>query len=283
MSKMSEEVKVLIEKIDDYLDGKIGPEELEQATMSLISDGNFDTLNRRTQDTIYTLDNKELNELSRDQIKEIRNDLEKYVVSNNYRNPKSQYGNGIEKLRAEKYPECEPLAEQLKFVYKDRWVRFHSLDKGKRYPENEEERQTVLKCHLAVLESLGADDLSFVITWHWAESPVPSPNVLKEQDSLYSAVHWKTLLEDPEETEPEFETYRHLFLSRHRLGGEVFNEILRAVSNDEIGGVIIAPQDLSWLYHPYDGGADVIVGSAGQRDTLKEHFKDWVATGPGGL
>jgi hypothetical protein len=45
--------------------------------------------------------------------------------------------------------------------------------------------------------------------------------------------------------------------------------LLRYVANDHTQDVILAGQDLSWLYHPYDGGADVITASAQQRDILR--------------
>ncbi|GAA1516621.1 hypothetical protein GCM10009677_57390 [Sphaerisporangium rubeum] len=35
--------------------------------------------------------------------------------------------------------------------------------------------------------------------------------------------------------------------------------MLRAVTDDEISNVLLGPANLRWLYHPYDGGIDVIL------------------------
>src|SRR5215203_1796598 len=42
--------------------------------------------------------------------------------------------------------------------------------------------------------------------------------------------------------------------------------VLRTVADDVLGNVTIAPPDLRWLYHPYDGGGDVIAPSPSDRD-----------------
>ncbi|TQS31246.1 hypothetical protein FLW16_00640 [Microbispora sp. KK1-11] len=41
--------------------------------------------------------------------------------------------------------------------------------------------------------------------------------------------------------------------------------------------------DLRWLYHPYDGGADVIAPTRTERDALKERHRDWLSAHPLGL
>lgn len=57
----------------------------------------------------------------------------------------------------------------------------------------------------------------------------------------------------------------------------------RSVADDEASGVIIADAELRWLYHPYDGGADVIAATTRQRDQLMAEFSDWLSRLPGGL
>ena len=55
------------------------------------------------------------------------------------------------------------------------------------------------------------------------------------------------------------------------------------VADDEISYAIIAPLDLRWLYHPYDGGADVIAPTAYEHDVLKGRHADWLSAHPAGL
>jgi hypothetical protein len=48
-------------------------------------------------------------------------------------------------------------------------------------------------------------------------------------------------------------------------------------------GIIITTADMSWLYHLYDGGADVIAATAGQRDQLRREHQEWLSAHPTGL
>ncbi|WP_446687042.1 DUF3885 domain-containing protein [Planotetraspora thailandica] len=57
----------------------------------------------------------------------------------------------------------------------------------------------------------------------------------------------------------------------------IVDTLLRAVADDEISGVILGPPDLRWPYHPYDGGADVILSTRAERDALKERHRAWLS------
>lgn len=69
------EVKKLVTSIDNYLQGRLSGAELEQITLGIIADDEFDNLRSEIQDAIYTLDSKELNELTKSEIQDIRNVL----------------------------------------------------------------------------------------------------------------------------------------------------------------------------------------------------------------
>ncbi|MDP3157609.1 MAG: hypothetical protein Q8N23_33375 [Archangium sp.] len=61
------------------------------------------------------------------------------------------------------------------------------------------------------------------------------------------------------------------------------NGLLRMVANDECRGVMILPIDLAWIFHPYDGGADVITATSAERDLLSTRFSSWRSARPDGL
>lgn len=48
------------------------------------------------------------------------------------------------RLWEQRWPDCPPLAHELKSSYEDRWVRFHSLPESKRYAETEDEYEVLL-------------------------------------------------------------------------------------------------------------------------------------------
>lgn len=68
----------------------------------------------------------------------------------------------------------------------------------------------------------------------------------------------------------------------HVRGGRAYSTIW-VVADDELGNVIISPMDLRWFYHPYDGGADVILPSTADRDRLRDRHRDWLSSQPSGL
>lgn len=59
--------------------------------------------------------------------------------------------------------------------------------------------------------------------------------------------------------------------------------MLRAAAEWELAHVVVGPDGLDWLYHPYDGGADVIARSSAERDRLRLRFRDWLSLEPHGL
>jgi hypothetical protein len=59
--------------------------------------------------------------------------------------------------------------------------------------------------------------------------------------------------------------------------------LLRQVADEVIANVVLADTDLRWLYHPYDGGMDVILASSGERDVMRHRHRDWLSTHPSGL
>ncbi|MEU6409518.1 hypothetical protein [Microbispora sp. NPDC046933] len=46
---------------------------------------------------------------------------------------------------------------------------------------------------------------------------------------------------------------------------------------------LLGPLDARWLYHPYDGGADVIGPTRAARDALKGRHRDWLSAHSLGL
>jgi hypothetical protein len=60
------------------------------------------------------------------------------------------------------------------------------------------------------------------------------------------------------------------------------NALLLAAADDE-GRFLIGAPNLHWLYCPYNGGADVLLPTVVERDTLKERHVDWLSSHPRGL
>jgi hypothetical protein len=182
-----------------------------------------------------------------------------------------------------RWPECPPFAHWLRGCYADRWVRFHSLPNSKRYPATEPEYIEVLHRHNTVLSHLDPGRNLVVVSTEWTATPSTTPQMWPRRAEIApAAVHWRTLIEDPGE-EPDSRSYTQLYVEARAWQPGIVDDVLRPVADDEISGVILAPADLRWLYHPYDGGADVIASTAAQRDMLKEHHRPWLSKHRHGL
>lgn len=181
------------------------------------------------------------------------------------------------------YPECVPIPYLLRDAYPSRWVRFHSLPESKRYPENEAEWHTILARHNAVLDSLTEPDeeLVFVATTY-SESPTPTPNDDGADHLEPNALLWHSIAKHELDND-DMPNYWHLWMSCQPWKPGLFDEQLRLAADWTIANVMIVSPSANWIYHPYDGGADVILRSNDQRDQLKKEFKNWLSARADGL
>ena len=187
----------------------------------------------------------------------------------------------LTRLWDERWPGCSKLPYELRTV-RDRWVRFHALPGSKRYPETEDEYAVVLARHSTVLAELLNGPELLVVTAGYSDGPEPqvpfrSPETVAAHPD---ATYWTSVCMDDE---PGFESWMHLYVSRLAWSAGSLDALLREVANDVIANVLIADLGLRWLYHPYDGGMDVLMSSTTERDALRERHRDWLSTHPAGL
>lgn len=177
---------------------------------------------------------------------------------------------------------CPPFAHQLRGFHRERWVRFHSLPGSKRYPTDESEMAIVLERHYRLLAELFEGHEVLVMTCRWSESSEPRPPSEVDLRIGLQGVIWASLLynDDPD---PEFRTYAHLYAELVNWAPGSLDPVLRAVANNETIGVMVADPDLCRIYHPYDGGADVLLSDSAERDRVKRRHAGWLSAHPQGL
>ncbi len=157
----------------------------------------------------------------------------------------------LTELWEQRWPECPPFADWLPRRYPDRWVRFHSLPGSKRYANTESEYAVVLHRHYTVLSELDPGTDLLVVTSEWTESSATAPQRWPRRSEIApTAWHWQTLLEDLDE-DPGYRSYTQLYAETLPWHPGAVDTLLRAVADDELSNVILAPTDLRWLYHPY--------------------------------
>lgn len=60
------------------------------------------------------------------------------------------------------------------------------------------------------------------------------------------------------------------------MADPALERFLLCVANDMTDGVILTDATCAWIFHPYDGGVDILVGSAEDRDRLSAAHADWL-------
>lgn len=86
------------------------------------------------------------------------------------------------KLWISNYPETVPISYLFKHDSADRWFRIHSLPDSKRYPDNDEEWELLLKRQNTIITDLfGLDSKVFLLTgeYNWGER---IPHVVDEDE-----------------------------------------------------------------------------------------------------
>ncbi|MCJ1714963.1 hypothetical protein [Curtobacterium sp. VKM Ac-2922] len=171
-----------------------------------------------------------------------------------------------------------PLGHLLRQRHEDRWFRVWSLPDGKRYADTADEHAEVLRRHRTVLEALlppggsatviaadfGAEDIES----GWTRSALPDRWPWRRSDD-----HWGLDEDD--------DVRRYLWV-QDMPSVDALTELLVAAADDRAQFVATGP-DATWVYCPYDGGADVIVADSSMRDRLAARFRSWAPSTAQGL
>lgn len=182
---------------------------------------------------------------------------------------------------------CEPVAHLLRAALPDRWVRFHNLPDSKRYPGNQAEYDIVLDRQNQILDELVDGGSSIILlTTEYSGPPgtvevsagAPLPRSIDRGAKPWRSVPMHDL--DGDFVEP---SYWYIFSSELVWWPRVLDPVLRLVADDAIANVMVLPPDCRWLFHPYDGGMDVILETPDARDRLKSAHADWLSPRPDGM
>lgn len=176
------------------------------------------------------------------------------------------------------WSDCPPAARVLRHRFAAQRVRFHTLPDAKRYATSDGEPVEILRRHHALLEALFSDTGSttgslVAITCSWSGTSSPTPRDQAVAATMPDAVHWRS---DDLATEAGFHSWQHHYASRTDLADPALDQLLRCVANDMTDDVILTNTACAWVYHPYDGGAEVFAGSIQDRDRLSAAHADWL-------
>lgn len=174
---------------------------------------------------------------------------------------------------------CPPVGYRLRETFPRRWVRFHSLPDAKRYAETDSEALEILRRYNTVASALLGDGEPIVVVYT-AYSDTEAPTPPADHPAVLASlelVHFDTrAIADPN-------LYWHFWAANATWQPGRFDDLLVRVANDEIENVLLVHPGRRAVFHPYDGGADVIGADIFVRDSLRRDFRPWLSTLPSGL
>lgn len=180
--------------------------------------------------------------------------------------------------------DAPPVPSSLKAVCRSRWVRFHSLPNGKRYATSPAEAEEVLRRHNTVMDQIAqCAPHVFVVTPGYSEvaSSAQRDPVLLILDP--AALPWRALPIRQVEDDLSEPGYLHLFASEGIWRPGLFDDLLRMVADDAVADVMFVFDAAGCIYHPYDGGADVVLSTTAWRDEIKAKYQRWLSAREDGL
>jgi hypothetical protein len=187
----------------------------------------------------------------------------------------------LSELWEQQWPGCSKLPYLLRGL-QDRWVRFHTLPGSKRYADTEAEYEIILARHHTVLMELVTTPTVLVVTPAYSDQLTP-PKFGRSAETTAvhpAATYWSSVcIAD----EPDWTSWIHLYVTETPWAAGCLDPLLRHVADDIIANVLITDVALRWLYHPYDGGMDVILATTAERDVLRSRHPDWLSAHPAGL
>jgi hypothetical protein len=182
------------------------------------------------------------------------------------------------------FPDCEPVAHQLRVAFRERWVRFHSLPESKRYPENAAEYATILERHNRILGELVQNGQAVaLLTTGYSDTPEPIRTYAALVKLDPQALPWRTVAMHEVDEDFGNPSYWHIFVSQQTWKPGNFDALVRLIADDVLANVMMVALDCRWLVHPYDGGMDVILESRTARDKLSATYPQWLSARADGM
>ncbi|MCP4180267.1 MAG: hypothetical protein GY756_21095 [bacterium] len=170
-------------------------------------------------------------------------------------------------------PKIPPVAYLLKHIYPEKWIRIHSLPNSKRYPECKSEIATMNHRNISLIKYLsGKHDKLYIFGSKYPKNDLArkSFKYLKRLTKKLSLFNFPPVTECDGYEIPKLEIYSGLFHTSK------LKKLLKYTSVELLSNITIANFDSNFLYHPYDGGFDLIINDNEIIGDIKLKFGDWL-------
>lgn len=179
------------------------------------------------------------------------------------------------------FPSMAPVSWDLRSSLPDRWVRFHSMPKGKRYPESKKDRAIVIeRAHALITALMGAEGPYYMMANVY--EPDPALPFTIEPTWTYHGVPLKEAFRGPEDAEDDASTIAVFTGVADRLDDH-FEQAVLGIAQERSARCIWVSPNVRAVFAPYDGGFDIIAPTPRTVSTLRADFKKWLSNRPDGL
>jgi hypothetical protein len=168
-----------------------------------------------------------------------------------------------------------PKADLLKHEFPNKWTRFHSLPESKRYPDSEIEENIIIDRHNSILNSIFKNNETiYLIRTIWTNDKK------RKIEPIDNCEFWKSWVEY---SDGDHYILGHSYYLKTKWKYNVLNEfILNTAYDKESNLMAIGTRDSS-LYHPYDGGCDIVINDIKMINQLNKTFSKFKSIHPLGL
>jgi hypothetical protein len=170
-----------------------------------------------------------------------------------------------------------PLGYLLRKKYPENWFRIHNLPNARRYPDNEDDINEIIKRYDLIFDEIMSDAVDVVgyLTIYEVD--------LEDMDNLWiEELSLKFLGQIDISEDGDEESYARVY--KFSSSKSTFLKIILDVSDDCLyGKVIFFCENNLNIISPYDGGTDIIINNSSKYEILKNKFKQWLSKRDDGL
>lgn len=175
------------------------------------------------------------------------------------------------------FEETIPLNFLFRDVYKNRWLRIHSLPESKRYADDDNEMDTILfRQNQLISDEYSENEDIYIVSVEFSidneegdEEFCFYPEYNFEKTSVLNLNTYFPL---------DFSSTQKLkiFVSKRKWRVNFHNNILKDIANDASIIFFVSIRN-KIIFAPYDGGMDVIYQNENQKNFYKEKYIDWLS------
>jgi len=191
-----------------------------------------------------------------------------------------------------KYGDMPPLSHVLREeFFTDKWFRIHSLPNSKRYADNDDEMQIILKRQNTLISDLiGSRQAYLLLFYAISENPESARFDQISNIILLSSIRLDVALPDDYEHECYFISG---FVNKVWEVNDIDSYLEKIANNEmvinfddcvgDLCRILIIDINRNRIIAPYDGGVDIFMNTQCERDSFKSKYKDWLSAHESGL